>query len=175
MVTRTLDAGMVHAAGDLGGWRVTTLESSKGFARVARRHGLTEVVVGETGIAATGMGTYSAQASVTCTPGGHATVLTREAPPAILVTLSGHRTSPAQPGAASLERLAPGERLVVLSSAAFEEMPEALVDLLCNHPVKLLASPAATLLPSIFEVVGKGAGAIIERSPDHHQLAGGHR
>jgi hypothetical protein len=174
MVTRTLDAGMVHAAGDFGGWRVTTLESSQGFARVTRRHGLTEVVVGERDVAGASLGTCPAQASVTCTPGGHATVLTREAPPAILVTLSGHRTSPAQPGSASLERLTPGERLVVLSSAAFEEMPELLADLLCNNPVRLLASPAAELLPSIFDVVGKGAGAIVERSPDH-DFSGGHR
>ena len=174
MVTRTLDAALAHTAGELGGWMVTTLESHQGFVRVTRRHGLTEVVVGETGTAAGGSGTSFAHASVTCTPGGHATVLAREAPPAILVTLSGHRTSPAEPGSASLERLTPGERLVVLSSAAFEEMPELLADLLCNDPVRLLASPAAELLPSIFEVVGKGAGAIIERSPDH-DFAGGHR
>ena len=174
MVTRTLDAELAPTAGEFGGWMVTTLESRQGFARVTRSHGLTEVVVGETGTTVQDAGAAFAHASVTCTPGGHATVLAREAPPAILVTLSEHRTSPAEPGSATLERLTPGERLVVLSSAAFEEMPELLADLLCNDPVRLLASPAAELLLSIFEVVGKGAGAIIERSPDH-DLAGGHR
>ena len=130
MVTRTLDAELAHTAGEFGGWTVTTLESRQSFARVTRRHGLTEVVVGERGTAAGDSDTSFAHTSVTCTPGGHATVLAREAPPAILVTLSGHRTSPAEPGSASLERLSPGERLVVLSSAEFEEMPELMADLL---------------------------------------------
>lgn len=175
MVTQVLDAGLVRTQGDYGGWTVTTIESSHGLARVRPQDGITEIFVGETcDGGSTSSNPCRAYSAAACTPEGDALVLTREAPPAILVTAAFHRTSPADPGMRSLEHLEVGERLVMLSSASFEDMPDLLAALLRSAPAKLLRSDPANLLAELFQAVGQGAGAIIERLPAHEHT-GEHR
>jgi hypothetical protein len=103
---------------------------------------------------------------VSGSPGGTVTVTTRHAPPAIIATPAGPRVTPSDAGTASTEVLAPGERLLLLSSASFDEMPELLAGLLCTTPDRLLVSDAVELLTALFEATGQGAGALVERLDD---------
>ena len=152
---------------DHSGWRVTAVESRHGCARAASQGGVVDVLVGErTRRTDNGVGSCAAFVMVSCAPDGMATVTTRQAPPAIKATAAGPRVTPADGGTASTELLAPGERLLVLSSASFDEMPEVLAALLCTTPDQLLVSDAAELLTALFEATGQGAGALIERLTD---------
>ena len=129
MVTQVLDAGLVRTQGEYSGWTVTTIESSHGLARVKSHDNVTEIFVGETcDSGPTNSDPCRAFSAAACTPDGDALVLTREAPPAILVTTASYHTSPADPGTRSLEHLEVGERLVMLSSASFEDMPDLLAE-----------------------------------------------
>lgn len=175
MVTRTLAPSVVLTVDELAGWRVTMAESRRGCARITPRGDRTEVLVGERGRTAdVGRGPCSAFVTVSCFSTGAAAVTAHQAPPAIVVTPRGPRVTPADAGSTSLECLGPGERLLVLSSASFDEMPELLADLLCSTPDRLLVSRAEEFLPALFEATGQGAGALIERLTDHHPT-GGHR
>lgn len=163
MVTQVLDGGLVRTQGNYNGWAVTTIESSHGIARVECRGDLTDVFVGETWAGSSSDAPCRAYCAVACTSEGDALVLAREAPPLILATRTGHRTSPIEPGQHSLEHLVPGERLVMLSSSTFEFLPERLANLLREPPSGLLGSDPASLLAEIFSPIGQGAGAIVER------------
>ena len=149
------------------GWRVTAVQSRRGCARTTSQGDHVEVLVGErTRRTDNGVGSCSAFVLLSCAPDGAVGVTLRQAPPAIVATASGPRVTPADAGTASVERLAPGERLLVLSSASFDEMPEVLSDLLCTTPDRLLVSDAAELLTTLFEATGQGAGALLERVAD---------
>jgi hypothetical protein len=175
VVTKALAQSVVLTVDELPGWRITTAESRLGCARVTTRGDRTEVLVGERARHTQGgRGPCSAYVTVSCFSTGAAAVTARQAPPAIVVTPSGPRVTPADAGSTSLERLGPGERLLVLSSASFDGMPELLADLLCGDPDRLLVSRADEFLPALFEATGQGAGALIERLTDHH-FTGGHR
>ncbi len=166
-MTATLAPAVRVTVDNHPGWRVTTVESRRGCARATLRGSRIEVLVGEpAGRADNGVGSCSAFVLVSCAPTGSASVTAREAPPAIVVTPAGPRVTPADAGVTSLERLAPGERLLVLSSASFDEMPELLADLLCTTPDRLLVSDPAELLAALFGATGQGAGALIERLTD---------
>jgi hypothetical protein len=181
VVTRTLAPSVVLAVEELQGWRVTTAESRRGCARITSRVDHAEVLVGER---ARSVGHERARAvdrdggpcnafvTVSCLPSGAAAVRTRQAPPAIVVTQGGPRVTPADAGSTSLEHLDPGDRLLVLSSASFDEMPELLADLLCTTPDRLLVSDPPDLLHALFEATGQGAGALIERLADHDPSGG---
>jgi hypothetical protein len=180
VVTRALAPSVVLAVEELQGWRVTTAESRRGCARILSRGDHIEVLVGErarnvaqarTRGAGHG-GPCNAFVTVSCLSSGAAAVRTRQAPPAIVVTAGGPRVTPADAGSTSLERLDPGDRLLVLSSASFDEMPELLADLLCTTPDRLLVSHPPDLLHALFEATGQGAGALIERLADHDPSGG---
>lgn len=140
------------------------MESRRGCARTVIRGEVIEVLVGErTGQSDNVFGSCAAFVQVACVADGRAMVTTRQAPPAIIVSSSGPRVTPADAGLASVESLRPGERLLVLSSASFDEMPEVLVDLLYTTPDRLLLSYPVDLLVEIVAATGQGAGALIER------------
>jgi hypothetical protein len=173
VVTRTLAPSVVLAVEDLRGWRVTTAESRRGCARITSRGDHTEVLVGERARAVDrDGGPCNAFVTVSCLASGAAAVRARQAPPAIVVTPGGPRVTPADAGSSSLEHLEPGDRLLVLSSASFDEMPELLADLLCTTPDRLLVSHPPDLLHALFEATGQGAGALIERLTDHDPSGG---
>ncbi len=60
-------------------------------------------------------------------------------------------------------RLAPGERLLLLSCAAFEGMPEVLANGIANVPAHFTTQDPDDLLLEIFHELGRGAGAVIDR------------
>lgn len=156
---------------DIGSWRVTTIEAAHGLAKVRTRGHVTEVFIAEVHSVhdyATSPEDYT---STTCTPDGGALVVADGAPPAIIISGEGHRTSPAQPGADHLEQLVPGDRILILSSASFDALPKQLADLL-RDPATLLSTCATTLLQDLFDEIGEGAGAVIEFRDHDLPLAG---
>lgn len=169
MVTTALAPATVDVVvEDHLGWRVTSVESRRGCARTTVQDGRVEVLVGERARRADkGVGLCAAFVMVACSPAGEAAVTARAAPPAIVVTPAGPRVTPADAGVTAVEQLQVGERLLVLSSASFDEMPELLADLLCTTPDRLLVANPAELLATLFETTGQGAGALIERLTDH--------
>ncbi|HEY7718868.1 MAG TPA: hypothetical protein VH915_08915 [Pedococcus sp.] len=146
---------------DTGGWHVTAIECRRGLARVENRPGLTEVVVADwPGDSDVGGESYSAAA---CTPEGDALVMSRQAPPALLVTRHGQRPAPVQPGGSELLHLVPGQRLLLLSATAYDALPECLAAMLHGPSSAILDADPFTLLHTLFREIGAGSGAVIGR------------
>ena len=65
-------------------------------------------------------------------------------------------------GARDADQEVVGERLLLLSCAAFEKMPEVLADI-GTVPTELVRQDPENLLLEIFHDFGHGAGAVIDR------------
>ena len=161
MAVQLTDRGAIRRHEGPGGWNVTLVECPDGLANVSTSRGVTRVFVADLPVA--GSTESSAYAATACTPDGGALVLSREAPPALLVTAQGLRRAPEVPGSDEWLHLGPDEALLLLSSAVFEEMPHVLAHVLHGHPDELLAADPGTFLTDIFEQTGSGAGAMISR------------
>jgi len=73
---------------------------------------------------------------------------------------------PETPGSTGIARLSRGDRLLVLSSAAFEAAPGAMVRLLHEGPERLLSADPADLLDELFREAPGGGGAVVTRMED---------
>jgi hypothetical protein len=162
-----LGPAIVRAGRGVGDWCVWAVEHAGGIARVEERAGLTEVVVADAPRSADEQG--SAFAAVACTLDGGAFVMTHDAPPALLVTSSGCRTAPAEPGGRELVNLAEGERILLLSSSALEARPESLCKALQSPASEVLARDPGDLLASLFSEVGRGAAVVLGRAAGSEQ------
>jgi hypothetical protein len=96
-------------------------------------------------------------------PDGHIQVRAAWAPPALLVSAERTLMVPESPGTPGLSTMAPGDRLLVLSSAAYEAAPERMVRLLHEEPARLLAADADDLLRALFLDVPQAGGAVVTR------------
>lgn len=161
MAVQLTDRGAIRRQYGPGGWTVTLVECPDGLANVSTSHGVTRVFVADLPVA--GSTETSAYAAAACTPDGDALVLSRQAPPALLVAAHGLRRAPEVPGSDEWLNLGPDEALLLLSSAVFEEMPHVLAHVLHGHPDELLGADPGTFLTDIFEQTGSGAGAMISR------------
>ena len=85
------------------------------------------------------------------------------APPVLLVSPERTLMVPETPGTPGMSVMAPGDRLFVLSSAAYEAAPERMVRLLHEEPARLLAADAADLLRVLFRDVPQAGGAVVTR------------
>jgi len=85
------------------------------------------------------------------------------APPALLVSRQRILMVPETPGAPGLSVMAPGDRLLMLSSSAYEAAPERMVRLLHEEPAHLLAADAHGLLRVLFRDVPQAGGAVVTR------------
>lgn len=85
------------------------------------------------------------------------------APPALLVRPGGTTMVPCRPGHPCIEQLDSGDRIVVLSCAAYEVAAQTMVDLFHAHPERLRAHDAAALLEAICSAAPDAAGAILTR------------
>ncbi len=85
------------------------------------------------------------------------------APPALLVSPQRTLMVPETPGTPGLSVMAPGDRLLVLSSSAYEAAPERMVRLLHEEPARLLAADADDLLQVLFRDVPEAGGAVVTR------------
>ena len=84
-------------------------------------------------------------------------------PPALLVSRSHVVMVPETPGTPGVCVMAPGDRLLVLSSTAYDAAPERMVRLLHEEPARLLAADADDLLEGLFRDVPEAGGAVVTR------------
>lgn len=150
-------------------WTVTCAEYPYGVVRLDRRPRLTQVVVGEVGSVEPSQRTESFAAAA-CTADGELLVAVRSAPPAIVVGLRNCRMRPADGAPHDAEFPRPGERLILLSCAAFEALTAVLVDGVSGAQSSRLATQdPESLLIALLGGAARGAGVII----DHHPTEGG--
>lgn len=166
MVTRIVGDALLHTEVNTG-WTVTSLECSRGLARLDLRRGLTQVVIADTGDAVAGLDEPAAFAAAACTHDGEVVVVARRSPPAIVLGPDGCRTTPSDGAGHETQYPQPGERLLLLSSSAFENMPDVLATGMNRSPATLIERDPQELLLEIFADLGCGAGAVIDRRPDH--------
>jgi hypothetical protein len=146
-------------------WDVTMLQQAAALAFVDRHDGQLVVTVGdrtadEDLVDDTPPG-GPCHTAVVCRDDGEVLVRSCAAPPALLVTASDVHLVPETPGVAGVDRLCPGDRLLVLSAAAYETLPASLVTLLRALPTRLLHSDPALLLETLFAEIPVGSGALI--------------
>lgn len=84
-------------------------------------------------------------------------------PPALLVRGERVVMLPEVPGTTGQAVLHPGDRLIVLSSAAYESAPQEIVRLLHEDPPGLAHAEAGDLLGNLLAQVPGGGGAVITR------------
>ena len=149
-----------------GLWTVTCVEYPYGLVRLESSPRLTQVVVGDDVGPADHVGRPAPYAAAACTTDGELVVAVRAAPPAIAVTTGDCRTRPLDGAEHDSEFPQEGERLILLSCAVFEAVPDVLVDGVNGVASGRLATEDPESL--LIELVGGaacGAGAIIDRRP----------
>jgi hypothetical protein len=151
------------------GWDVTVLEHRGGLATVRRGIGLLEVAVGD--VAPAGRSTHRhhhaqpCETTASCHADGRIDVRACTAPPALVVSADATRRLPDVPGTVGSLGLGIGERVLMLSAAAFEALPPALVDVLRAPSARVLQADPVELLQQIFAETSFGCGALICRHP----------
>ncbi len=153
------------------GFSVVLHEGTGRAARAVPGHERLGVIVADAGVASPMArdlpGAFpSSSTSVWCHAEGSIRVRATWAPPTLLI--SGGRTVmvPETPGSTGIARLSRGDRLLVLSSAAFEAAPGAMVRLLHEGPERLLSTDPADLLDELFREAPGGGGAVVTRMED---------
>lgn len=171
MTTAVHPAGTVtrHRGPLALGWDVTVLEHHGGLASVRRGIGLLEVAIGD--IAPAGRTDHrhhhsqACETTASCHADGLIDVQACAAPPALVVSADAARRLPDAPGTVERVRLGVGERVLMLSAAAFEALPAALVDVLRAPSTEVLPADPVELLQRIFAETSSGSGALICRGP----------
>lgn len=140
------------------------MEAVRGVARVERRGPVLEIVVADINPELPeGLESFAA---VALTAEGDALLTVHHAPPALLASGSTRRTTPEGGCGNELVRCGSGDRIVLLSAAAYDAMPECLGRALHDTPDGLRALPAGQLLQEVLAEVGAGAGVVIDRDVD---------
>ncbi len=163
-MSRVVGSALVNRETDAC-WSVTCVEQHEGLALLEPGTTMTRVVVADNTNAFTGSADPDAYAASACAPDGELTLVVHHSPPAIVVGPTGCRVFPADGADHDCLRLTPGERLLLLSCAVFESMPEVLAKGIANIPTELATQDPDELLLEIFRELGHGAGAVIDRLP----------
>jgi len=147
-------------------WTVTCVEYPYGVVRLEQRAWVTQVVVGD------GVGSVESQrseesfAAAACTVEGELLVAVRSAPPAIVVGAEACRIRPSEGATHDSAFPDPGERLILLSCAVFESVPDVLVDGVNGAwSSELSMQDPESLLLTLLGEGARGAGVIIDRHP----------
>lgn len=82
-------------------------------------------------------------------------------PPALLVTPSGARLLPAQPGEEETAHLADGDVLLMCSAGVLDTEPTGLGQVLAWSPRRLAVHGPSALLQHLMQGVGQGAAAVV--------------
>ncbi len=147
-------------------WTVTCVEYPYGVVRLDGGAGLTQVVVGDHIGSVEATQRVESYAAAACTTDGELLVAVRAAPPAIAVSTTACRTRPCDGADHDSEFPGAGERLILLSCAVFEAVPEVLVDGVNGAASGVLATrDAESLLIDLVGGAACGAGAIIDHHP----------
>lgn len=172
VTSHVVDSGLLRTMSSAL-WTVTCAEYPYGVVRLENGPRLTQVVVGDD-VGPGGDGDRPVPfAAASCTAEGEVVVVVRAAPPAIAVTAESCWTRPHDGAERDSAFPQDGERLILLSCAVFEAVPDVLVDGVNGVASGRLATDdPESLLIELVGGVGCGAGAIIDH---HQQRAGGHR
>jgi hypothetical protein len=170
MSVTVLGSSIVRTTCGVGDWVVWAVEQQAGIARVEERRGLTEVVVADAPRSVDQV--EHGYAALACTVEGGLFVLTHEAPPALLLSPTGCRTTPVEPGGRELLALGASDRLLLMSSSVLDARPAALAKALHESSHELVRADPARLLGAIFREVKWGAGVVVGRSPGQSGEAG---
>lgn len=170
MVSQVAERKRLRTHRVAGGWLITSMECAGAMAVVEESSGVADVLVADG--YANGGPDPDCFAAAACTPDGDVLVISRQSPPALLVTHGDKRATPAHPLGRELVHLYGMDKLLMLSPALFEVMPEVLARTLHATPMDLLAADPASLLSEIFTDVHAGSGVIIGRNP-HPDRTGG--
>lgn len=163
MVSRVVDSALVRSVvGDT--WTVTCVEYPYGVVRLDSGPGLTQVVVGDEVGTETDDVRPGPYAAASCTADGELVLVVRAAPPAIAVTPEACRTRPCDGAVRDSEFPQEGARLILLSCAVLEAVPDVLVDGVNGvAPGRLATQDPQSLLIELVGGAGCGAGAVIDR------------
>ncbi len=111
--------------------------------------------------------------SVSCLADRRVRVRSCSAPPALLVGRSGVELVPSAPCSTGGAVVDDEHRLLVLSAAAYETLPRALVILLREFPSRFLRTDPVTLLETLFADIPVGSAALISpvcsKTPDDYR------
>ncbi|OFE15069.1 hypothetical protein BA895_08050 [Humibacillus sp. DSM 29435] len=163
------------------GWDITLLQQANATAEVrrARDDGATpaagsgcsndpsrpavEVFVGDENhpVNDAGGDGHACFTAVTCLGDRRVQVRSCSAPPALLVGRSGAELVPSTPCSVGGAVVDDEHRLLVLSAAAYETLPRALVVLLREFPSRFLRTDPVTLLETLFADIPVGSAALI--------------
>lgn len=163
MVAEVTERGLVRRLECAGGWSAALMECPDGVASLSNGRDVVQLFVSE--MPDRQSDRPSSFIAAACLPEGEVLVLAREAPPALLVTPHGHARVPANAQREELVRIAPGEFLLLLSAAVFEDMPASLATLLHDPHPQLLGLDPGAFLATLLDSTGAGAGAVLTR-PD---------
>lgn len=161
-MARLVGDAIVSSEGD-DLWSVTCVEYPRGLVRVRHRRRLTQVVIADR--SDPGVPESPSFGAVSCTSDGELLVTLRAAPPAIVVGGEDHRTLPTSGTGHDSEFPRAGQRLILLSCAAFEAAPALLADAAGAAADRLATEDPEALLLALLEPGGCGAGTVIDRRP----------
>lgn len=166
MVSRVVGAALVRTVSHTR-WTVTCVEYPYGVVLLEPGSRLTRVVIGDhVGSVASGNREESFAAAA-WTGDGELLVAVRAAPPAIVVDGRTCRTRPGDGASHDTEVVRDGERLILLSCAVFEAVPEVLVDGVNGAATGRLATQdPESLLLDLVGGAACGAGVIIDHHPE---------
>lgn len=99
--------------------------------------------------------------TVSCLGDRRVRVRSCSAPPALLVGRAGAELVPSAPCSVGRAVVDDEHRLLVLSAAAYETLPRALVILLREFPSRFLRTDPVTLLETLFADIPVGSAALI--------------
>ncbi|WP_156996409.1 hypothetical protein [Knoellia aerolata] len=168
VTSRLVDTALVRTASDPR-WTVTCVEYPYGVVRLERKARLTQIVVGDHVGSSESLQRGESFAAAACTADGELLVAVRAAPPAIVVNRHACRTRPCDGAAHDTEFPAAGERLILLSCAVFEAVPDVLVDGVNGVASgRLTTQDPESLLIDLVGAAACGAGVIV----DHHPWVG---
>ena len=171
-------------AGRRAEWDITLLEQSHATAEVRLHHhdavttdarsrrrndrndlppSAVEVFVGDENYPAhdAGADDHACFTSVTCLGERRVQVRSCSAPPALLVGRAGAELVPSAPCSVGGAVVDDEHRLLVLSAAAYDTLPRALVVLLRECPSRFLRTDPVTLLETLFADIPVGSAALI--------------
>ncbi|MEO7269857.1 MAG: hypothetical protein ABIW49_11690 [Knoellia sp.] len=165
MTSRLVESALLRTASNAR-WTVTCVEYPYGVVRLERSERLTRVVVGDQVGSSESLPGVESFAAAACTVDGELLVAVRAAPPAIVVGEHACRTRPRDGAAHDTEFPGAGERLILLSCAVFEAVPDLLVDGVNGAASGRLATQdPESLLIDLVGGAACGAGVIIDHHP----------
>lgn len=150
------------------GWEVEVQEVQPGLTRCSRSGSVLHVRVGDwlpAQARTTGQGQLRSLLTADLAADGSVLLVTRCAPPALVVTERGPRLLPADGAVREMTTLDPGDLLVMCSAATLDTHPAGVVELLTAGPERARDTDPRLLVRNLLRGSAAGATAVVRRSP----------